>query len=112
LIPRRLNIVNPEHFLAMHYGCIPIVSNCGILNDTISDIFTDISGGCGFKTKTSLLSEEDSNEIFISPVLKALNLYQNNPSSWNLLIRNCLNYNPKWDFKKLEKFNKIYEDLL
>ncbi len=112
LIPRRLNMITPEHFLAMHYGCIPITSRCGILNDTISDIFDDISGGCGFKAKTSLLSEEDANEIFISPVLKALSLYQNNPSSWNLLIKNCMNFDSKWDFEKLEKYNKIYSDLL
>lgn len=112
LIPRRLNATNPEHLIAMRYGCIPIVSRCGILNDTISDIFDDISGGCGFKAKTSLLSEEDANEIFLTPVLKALNLYQNNPSSWNLLIKNCMSYDSKWDFEKLEKYNNIYDDLL
>ena len=112
LIPRRYNMTNPEHFLAMHYGCVPITSRCGILNDTISDIFDDISGGCGFKAKTSLLSEEDANEIFLAPVLKALNLYQNNPSSWNLLIKNCMSHNSKWDFEKLENYNKIYDDLL
>lgn len=112
LIPRRLNMINPEHFIAMHYGCVPIASRCGILNDTISDIFDDISGGCGFKAKTSLLSEEDANEIFLIPVMKALNLYQNNPSSWNLLIKNCMSYDSKWDFEKLEKYNKIYDDIL
>ena len=112
LIPRRLNLTNPEHFLAMHYGCVPIVSRSGILNDTISDIFDDISGGCGFKTKTNLLSDKDVNEIFLAPVLKALNLYQNNPSSWNLLIKNCLNVDSSWNFKKIEKFNKIYKELL
>lgn len=112
LIPRRYNMTNPDHFLAMHYGCIPIASRCGILNDTISDIFDDISDGCGFKAKTNLLNEEDANEIFMIPILKALNLYQNNPSSWNLLIKNCMNYNSKWNFEMLEKFNKIYKDLL
>lgn len=112
LIPRRYNTTNPEHLIAMHYGCVPIASKCGILNETISDIFDDISGGCGFKTKTTLLSDEDANEIFMVPVLKALNLYQNNPSSWNLLIKNGMSFNSKWDFEKLEKYNKIYDELL
>lgn len=111
LLPRRANMSNNEHFLAMHYGCVPIAARSGILNDTIADIFDDITNGCGFKTKTSLLCERDSNEIFLAPVMKALNLYQNNPSSWNLLIKNCMNYDSGWKFKILEKYNRIYNEL-
>lgn len=112
LIPRRANMTGHEHFIAMKYGCIPIVSRSGILNDTISDIFDDISGGCGFKTKSGLLTESDANELFISPVLKALNLYQNNPNSWNLLIKNCMIRDSNWNFEILEKYNEIYQTLL
>ena len=112
LLPRRANMTSVEHFLAMHYGCVPIVARNGILHDTISDIFDDINLGTGFKTKGSLLLEENSNELFIVPTLKALNIYQNNPSSWNLLIRNCMNKPCGWDFKTLEKYNKIYKDLI
>lgn len=112
LIPRRANITSPEHFISMQYGCIPIASRSGILNDTIPDIFDDISGGCGFKTKVSLLTEEDTNELFFTPMMKALNLYQNNPNSWNLLIKNCLTHESGWNFKILEKYNKIYQELL
>ena len=96
----------------MNYGCVPIASNCGILNDTIPDIYDDIANGCGFKTKESLLSDNDANEIFTAQVLKALNLYQNSPNGWNLLIRNCLNKNSNWNFEILEKYNKIYQDLI
>ena len=112
LIPRRANITSIEHYLAMHYGCVPIVSRSGILNDTIADIFDDINLGCGFKTKTSLLSADNANELFIATILKALNIYQNNPSSWNLLVKNCLNNPCGWNFKTLEKYNKIYKDLI
>lgn len=112
LLPRRANITSPEHFIAMNYGCVPIVARSGVLNDTISDIFEDMTRGCGFKTKTGLLTEEDTNELFLTPVLKALNLYQNNPSSWNLLVKNCLNYEAGWSFKILEKYNKIYQELI
>lgn len=111
-IPRRANLTTLEHFLAMNYGCVPIVARSGILNDTISDIFEDMIFGCGLKTKNTLLSDEDSNVLFLNPVLKALNIYQNNPSSWNLLIKNCLNYKSNWSFKVLEKYNRIYKEIL
>ena len=112
LLPRRTNSSSPEHYMAMRYGCVPIVSRSGTLNDSVSDIFDDISGGCGFKTKKSLLTEEDSNELFLAPVLKALNLYQNNPNSWNLLIKNCMLHDSSWNFKILERYDKIYKELI
>ena len=112
LIPRRINMTSPEHFMAMYYGCVPIVARSGILNDTVIDIFDDITLGCGFKTKNSLLTEDDNPEIFLAPLMKALNLYQNNPSSWRLLIKNCMKHDSGWSFKILEKYNKIYQELL
>ena len=112
LLPKRTNSTGIEHFIAMNYGCVPIASRSGILNDTIPDIFDDIADGCGFKTKTSLLIDEDVNELFLTPVIKALNLYQNNPNSWNLLIKNCLNKDFNWNFEILEKYNQIYQELI
>ena len=107
LLPRRTNTTSLEHIVAMHYGCIPIASKIGVLDDTIIDIFDNISYGCGFKTKTGLMMEDDNNEIFLTPVLKALNLYQNNPASWNLLIKNCMNHSSEWNFNILEKYSNI-----
>ena len=112
LIPRRANLNTPEHFAAMRYGCVPVVSRSGILNDTVADIFEDMTNGCGFKTKKALLTEEDNNELFLTPVLKALNIYQQNPSSWNLLVKNCLLKNCSWSFEILEKYNRIYRTIL
>lgn len=112
LIPRRANLSLPEHFVAMNYGCVPVVSRNGILNDTIADIFDDISNGCGFKTRNGLITEEDNNELYMTPLLKAFNLYQNNPNSWNLLVKNCLSHDSSWNFKILEKYNKIYQELI
>lgn len=112
LIPRRANMATSEHYIAMNYGCVPIAARNGILNDTIPDIFDDIVGGCGFKTKTGLLTEEDTNELYLTPVLKALNIYQNNPNSWNLLIKNCMNRDSSWSLKILERYNRIYQELL
>lgn len=111
LLPTRLNSTNIEHLIAMNYGCIPIVSRYGFLNDSVIDIFDDIINGCGLKTSHSLLNE-NANDIFFSAVIKALNLYQNNPNSWNILIKNSLNNNSNWNFKILEKYNNVYQKLL
>ena len=110
-LPKRVNTISTEHYIAMKYGCIPISSRFGIYNDTIADIFDDITYGCGFKTKSPLNTDEDANEIYFKTVTKALNLYSKNPSSWNLLIKNAMNYDSSWNFKIIEKYNKIYEKL-
>ena len=86
---------------------ILVATRFGFLNDSIPDIFDDVANGCGFKTKKNFLTEEDPNELFVAAVLKALNLYQNSPSGWNLLIKNCINKNSDWNFEILEKYNKI-----
>ncbi len=112
LIPRRANLNTPEHYIAMRYGCVPVAARVGILNDTISDIFDDMTNGCGLKTKKDLLTEEDNNELFLAPVIKALNIYQHNPSSWKLLIKNCMLKDCSWNFDMLEKYNKIYREIL
>ena len=111
MLPLRENPTSAIHYEAMKYGCIPIASKCGIYNDTIADIFDDMVEGCGFKTKTLLLKEENPAEIYLAVLNKALNLYSKNPSSWNLLIKNALNYNSGWTFEIIEKYNEIYECL-
>ena len=111
--PARKNITNSEHYIALKYGCIPIASRVGIYNDTISDIFDDMTNGCGFKTKPSdSTEEEDIFTNFYSTVIKALNLYTNNPASWNLLIKNAMNYNPDWTFEIIERYQRIYNKLV
>ena len=109
LFPTRANISDKEHYKAMKFGCIPVASRNGILNDTVTDIFDDMILGCGFKTKSSLLTKENANEIYLETLSKALNLFINTNSSWNLLIKNAMNYDSGWNFEVIEKYNEIYE---
>lgn len=109
LFPTRANISDKEHYKAMKFGCIPVASRNGILNDTVTDIFDDMILGCGFKTKTSLLTKANANEIYLETLSKALNLFINTNSSWNLLIKNAMNYDSAWNFEVIEKYNEIYE---
>lgn len=109
LLPRRINSSDIEYLSGMKLGCIPIASRVGILNDTVADIFEDMVFGCGFKTKKSLMNDENVEEDYLTILNKALNLYTNNPASWNLLIKNAMNYDAYWNFETIEKYNEIYE---
>ncbi len=111
LLPARENPTSELHLLALKYGCIPVASRNGIYNDTISDIFDDMTSGCGFKTRAKLTNDEDSFASFLKITEKALNLYTNNPSSWNLLIKNAMNIDSGWNFEVIEQYNTIYNKL-
>ena len=111
LLPRRINSPNIEYLYGMELGCIPVAARVGILNDTVADIFDDMVLGCGFKTKKTLLNDADAEEDYLAILNKALNLYTNNHSSWNLLIKNAMNYDTRWSFEIIEKYNEIYEML-
>ena len=112
LLPARKNVGDTLHFEAMKYGCIPICNNSGIYSDTITDIFDNISTGCGFKTDINLNLSDDPNSVFLKTLFKALNFYVDNHSSYNILIENCMKYNSDWTFKIIEKYNNIYESLI
>ena len=112
LYPARICDKSVKHLTGIHYGCVPIVSNAGLLNDAVIDIFDDISDGNGFKVKQSLLYEDENTNLYINTLEKALDLYNNNPSSWNIIVKNCINTNTGWDFSKLEHINQIYENII
>ena len=109
LIPSRENLKSPIHLLGMHYGAVPIVGKIGILNDTVINILDNPSDGNGFKTNCALLREPSETKEFYNILSKAIEIYQNNPASWKLIIKNCMNSNKNWNFYKLEKYNKIYK---
>lgn len=112
LAPARLNDVNLKYLLGMHYGCIPVVSNCGMMGDGVVNVFDDISGGNGFKTSEPLLRETANGNIYLTTLLKALDMYNNNSAGFNIPVKNAMSVDIDWTFKKLAKFNKIYQELL
>lgn len=109
IFSKRLNSNSTDHYLAMKYGCIPVALRNGIYNDTIIDIFDDMANGCGFKTQKTLYTSHDASDIYFHALIKALNLYTQNSSGWNILIKNALDYNSEWTFELIEKYNKIYD---
>ena len=111
LMPLRENYINPEHLLGMKFGCVPVVSESGYLNDTVTDIFDNLAECNGFKTKSSLWNG-DCIEQFYNTLNKAIDIYRDNPSSWNVIIRNCMNTDSGYNFSMLENYNNIYEEIL
>lgn len=111
LTSRMLNL-NMKHLLGMHYGCVPVAVKSGIYNDTVIDIYENIASGNGFKTKSNVLKEDESSNIYIDTLTKALELYNQNPSSWNIIIKNCFTTLTDWNFQKLERYNRIYQEIL
>lgn len=111
-----LNIENTL-FAGLKYGCIPIVSNDGICGNIIKDIFDDMNTGCGFKAEKIILSNnedfvEKEREVYTNAVLRALKFMIDNKASWNLLIENAMKYDSSWDFRSIEKYNNLYEDII
>lgn len=100
--------IEPLLFNALKQGCIPLISGRDFTNYNISDIFDNLVSGCVFKTKKT-----DNNDTeFESLLIKTLDFYNTNNSSWNLIIKNAMNYDCSWDFKSLEEYNNIYEELI
>ena len=112
LHPARFSEKSVKHLLGLHSGCIPVVSNSGILNDTVIDIFDNLSEGNGFKTQQSLLCEDENTNVYINVLEKALELYNNNPSSWNIIVKNALSEDVDRNFSILELYDRIYEKML
>ena len=95
-------------YKAIHNGCIPILSKNSCPNPLIQDIFNDMNSGCVFKNGITDKNNSEYENVF----LKALEFYTNNSSSWNVIVKNALNYDCGWDFETTEKYNNLYDELI
>jgi len=96
-------------YAALKNGCIPILSKSNCPNSLVSDIFDDLNTGCVFKNGELNTNNDTEYETVF---LKALEFYTNNTSSWNVIIKNALNYECGWDFETIEKYNNLYNELI
>jgi hypothetical protein len=95
-------------YTALKYGCIPVIFKNDEKSDILKDIFDDMNEGCCFK-----LPYDSTNEIenYEELIIKVLNFYFNNSSSWNIIVKNAMNYDSSWNFEKIQAFNSIYDEL-
>ena len=106
------NVIGIEDilFTALQYGCIPVTSDNGICGDVVVDIFDDIVSGFGFKNYSK--EDAENRDGFANTLLKAVNFFVQNFTSWNILIQNALNYDSSWNNELLEEYNKLYDRVL
>ena len=95
-------------YMALNYGCIPVVENRGVCGNIVTDIFDDMTLGIGFK-KAGI--SEQTNDEFEQAILKAIEFYTKTSSSWNSIVKNAINNNYSWNFDLLQQYNDIYENL-
>ena len=101
-------------------SCIPVTKRNYICDKIITDIFEDMNSGCGFKEDKNVKIEnseekepiEIESEKYANTLLRALDFYNDNAMSWNLLIKNAMNSNIGWDFESIGQFNDLYENAL
>ena len=98
-------------FNALHNGCIPVTAETGICGDILIDIFDDLNKGCGFKHGDTTITEDNFEKYYESVLLKAIQFNMQNPSGWNILIKNAMNFDSSWNFKLIEKYNEIYDKI-
>ena len=110
LIPSFENTSDSSFMNAINYGCVPVCFSVGIYNDFIVDIFDDILSGNGFKVDINSTGAKE--DVYLNTVFKALNLYFENSSAWNLIVKNCLNSANGLNFENIERFNNIYDKVL
>ena len=106
------NAIGVEDILytAMKFGCIPVTTNQGICGEIVVDIFDDMKTGFGFKDSDNRINY--SEDAFTNTLLKALNFYIQNFTSWKILIENAISYDSSWNNELLEEYNKIYDKIL
>ena len=100
-----LNSRDDIHYIMLKHGAIPVVFDSGIYSSSITDIFDNMTTGCGFK------SNELTDGEYEKTLVKAVNFYQHNNRSWNILIKNGMSYDSDWNFDMVEKYNSLYEEL-
>ena len=94
---------------ALSYGCIPVISKENFGTDIVQDIFDDMNSGCVFM---NCGHADDKNTEYESIFLKAIEYYTNNQKSWSLITENAMKYDSSWDFRSIEEYNNLYEEII
>jgi starch synthase len=101
LIPSRYEPCGLNQIYSLKYGTVPIVRATGGLDDTIEPWDARTGRGTGFKFS------DYTGEALLATIKQALLAYQD-PSSWQMLMRNGMSRDFSWGASARE-YGKIYE---
>ncbi|NCB50842.1 MAG: glycogen synthase GlgA [Clostridia bacterium] len=105
LMPSRFEPCGLSQMIAMRYGTLPIVRETGGLKDSVRPYNRFTGEGDGFS-----FANYNAHEMK-DAILSALDVYENQPETWNRLINNAMSE----DFgfaRSAEEYVKLYIDLL
>ncbi len=101
LMPSRYEPCGLNQIYSLKYGTVPIVRATGGLDDTIEPWDARTGKGTGFKFS------DYNGEVLLATIKQALLAYQD-PSSWQILMRNGMSRDFSWGASARE-YGKIYE---
>jgi starch synthase len=101
LMPSRYEPCGLNQIYSLKYGTVPIVRATGGLDDTIEPWDARTGKGTGFKFS------DYNGEALLGTIKQALLAYQD-PSSWQILMRNGMGRDFSWGASARE-YGKIYE---
>lgn len=104
LMPSEKEPCGLSQLIAMRYGSIPIVRNVGGLNDTVKEYEKGGSGN-GFTIK------EHSGEALLSALSRVISIYKNDRKTWDLVIKNAMEYDSSWE-ASAKKYHNLYNEVL
>ncbi len=103
LMPSRYEPCGLSQLIAMRYGCIPVATRVGGLQDTIIDR-QDGRGQTGF------LADHVTADAFSITVERAMQQYKD-ITHWNTLQKRVMRQDFSWD-KSARKYLKLYQSLV
>lgn len=103
LMPSRFEPCGLGQIIAMHYGCLPIVSKVGGLSDTVFSFYDHRENATGFA-----FDNWDEN-CFDYSIGYVCNMY--GEKKLNPLIENAMKMDFSWD-KQVDKYIELYKSLL
>ncbi|CAJ2677933.1 unnamed protein product [Trifolium pratense] len=90
--------------ISMRYGAVPIVRKTGGLNDSVFDIDDDTIPS-QFQNGFTFLNADEKG--INGALVRAINLYQNDPESWKQLVQKDMNIDFSWD-SSAAQYEELY----
>lgn len=105
LMPSRFEPCGLGQLIAMRYGSVPIVRSTGGLADTVADYDSATGLGSGFTF------QEYAGAALLATLKRAVNLYREEPSKWESLVRRVMEIDYSWARSGVEYLNLYHEAL-
>lgn len=90
LMPSRYEPCGLNQIYSMKYGTVPVVHATGGLDDTVEEWDETTGTGTGFKFA------EQTAEDFLAALQRALDIFRDDPASWEMIMRNGMAKEFSW----------------